>query len=128
MSEAHKQPFVPAIAAHQKVRIEKAMAYLQKHFRDAPRLREVAKAAHFSPYHFHRIFRQYFGKTFKMAATELQIAEAKRLLLEGKSVVEVSRALSFASHASFTNRFKRCVGASPNQWMRIQRMKMSRES
>lgn len=128
MSEANKQPSVQAIAPHQKLRLEKAMAYLHKHFREAPRLRDAARAAHFSPYHFHRIFRQHFGKTFKMAATELQIAEAKRLLLEGRSVMEVSKALGFASHASFTNRFKRCMGASPNQWLRIQRMKASRDS
>ena len=128
MKSEAPQPFVRAIAPHQKLRLEKAMAYLEKHFRAAPRLRDVAKAAHFSPYHFHRIFRQHFGKTFKIAATELQIGEAKRLLLEGKSVADVSRVLGFASHASFTNRFKRCIGASPNQWLRIQRMKKIRES
>jgi AraC-like DNA-binding protein len=113
------------IAPHQRARIEEAMAYLREHFQKAPRLKDVAKAAHFSPYHFHRVFRQHYGKTFKMAATELQIAEAKRLLLQGLSVVEVSKAVGFASHASFTTRFKRCIGASPHQWLRIQRMKNS---
>jgi len=96
------------------------MDYLRKHFREAPRLRDVAKAAHFSPYHFHRIFRNHYGKTFKMAATELQIEEAKRLLLSGKPIAEVSKSVGFASHASFTTRFKRLVGASPHQWLNNQ--------
>jgi len=121
--EAQEDDSPRGIAAHQRPRLEQAMAYLREHFREAPRLKDVAKAAHFSPYHFHRIFRQHFGKTFKMAATELQIEEAKRLLLQGKTIVEVSKAVGFASHASFTTRFKRCIGASPHQWLRIQRMK-----
>jgi AraC-like DNA-binding protein len=121
--QSREDPSRRAVAPHQTPRIEEAMLYLREHFREAPRLKDVAKAAHFSPYHFHRIFKQHFGKTFKMAATELQMAEAKRLLLEGKTVVEVSRSVGFSSHASFTTRFKRCIGASPHKWLRIQRMK-----
>jgi AraC-like DNA-binding protein len=116
------QPTRRAVAPHQQPRIEQAMDYLRKHFREAPRLRDVAKAAHFSPYHFHRIFRNHYGKTIKMAATELQIEEAKRLLLQGKPVAEVSKSVGFASHASFTTRFKRLVGVSPHQWVSAQRV------
>jgi AraC-like DNA-binding protein len=119
--EAQEEPSPRAIAPHQQLRIEEAMAYLREHFREAPRLKDVAKAAHFSPYHFHRIFRQHFGKTFKSAATELQIGEAKRLLLQGRSIAEVSRAVGFGSHSSFTTRFKRRIGVSPNAWLKSQR-------
>ena len=119
------EPSRRAIAPHQKPRIEEAMAYLRENFRKAPRLKDVAKAAHFSPYHFHRMFRQHYGKTFKAAATELQIAEAKRLLLQGEPVADVSRSVGFASHASFTTRFRRCVGSPPHEWLRMQRMKKS---
>lgn len=120
-SKAKGEPARRPVAPHQRPRIEDAMDYLRAHFREAPRLHDVAKAAHFSPYHFHRIFRTHYGKTIKTATTELQIEEAKRLLLEGKPIAEVSKSVGFASHASFTTRFKRLVGVSPHQWLNGQR-------
>ena len=44
-------------------RINKAMEYISMNFDKNIKLDEVAKASHFSPFHFHRIFHGIVGET-----------------------------------------------------------------
>ncbi len=40
-------------------RIEKAIGYINQHFRQQPDLDEVAKQVYLSPFHFQRLFREW---------------------------------------------------------------------
>jgi AraC-like DNA-binding protein len=103
------------------MRLREARAFIQREFRRNPTVREVARSAHLSTYHFHRVFRRYFGTTPKQMILELQIAEVKRLALQDVPFAEAARAVGFAHQAHMIGRFKKIVGTTPGRWLRTIR-------
>jgi AraC-like DNA-binding protein len=104
-------------------RLLKAMEFMRREFRRGPRLPEIARAAHLSPFHFHRSFRKHFGKTPKQVLAELQIAEVQRLILDGVSLGEAARHVGFAQQSHLTARFKQVIGMTPTAWLTLARSK-----
>lgn len=90
---------------------------MAKEFRRNPRLSEIARIAHFSEYHFHRLFRKRFGKTPKQLLVELQIDEAKRLMLAGQRPADAAGRAGFSHQSHLTSRFKSVTGLTPKQWL-----------
>ena len=78
------------------------------------RLADVARAACLSPFHFHRAFRQAFGKTPSRYVQELRLARAAQLLANGVSVTETCFQVGFESVGSFSTLFYRYFGAPPS--------------
>lgn len=93
------------------------MAYLQREFRRGPTLPEIARTAHLSPFHFHRLFRQEFAKTPKQIMVELQIAEAQKLMLAGVPLAKAAKRAGFAQQSHLSTRFKKMTGLTPGQWL-----------
>ena len=104
-------------------RLLKAMDFMRREFRRGPRLPEIARAAHLSPFHFHRSFRRQFGKTPKQVLAELQIAEVQRLILTGVSLGEAAKHVGFAQQSHLTARFKQVIGLTPTAWLATARTK-----
>jgi AraC-like DNA-binding protein len=98
-------------------RLQTSLAFMAREFRRGPRLGEIARAAHFSEYHFHRVFRKRFGKTPKQVLAEHQIAEAKRLMLAGHRPADAARAAGFSHQAHLTSRFRQMTGPTPRPWV-----------
>jgi len=107
----------PSLAA----RLEASRAFIELEFRRNPTVKEIARAANLSTYHFHRVFRRYFGVTPKQVVLELQVDEVKRLVLAGLPFAEAARAAGFSHQAHMTGRFKRLVGTTPGRWLRALR-------
>jgi AraC-like DNA-binding protein len=100
-------------------RLLKAMEFMRREFRRGPKLPEIARAAHLSPFHFHRSFRRQFGKTPKQILAELQIAEVQRLILTGVSLGEAAKHVGFAQQSHLTARFKQVIGMTPTAWLTL---------
>ena len=98
-------------------RLQATVAFMAREFRRNPRLSEIARVAHFSEYHFHRLFRKRFGRTPKHCLVELQIEEAKRLMLAGQRPSEAARHAGFSHQSHLTARFKNVTGVTPRQWL-----------
>jgi AraC-like DNA-binding protein len=98
-------------------RLQASLAFMAREFRRGPRLGEIARAAHFSEYHFPRVFRKRFGKTPKQVLAEHQIAEAKRLMLAGHRPADAARAAGFSHRSHLTSRFRQMTGQTPRQWL-----------
>lgn len=62
-------------------RIEKAINYLQEHFREQPSLEDVAAQVHLSEYHFQRLFTEWAGVSPKKFLQFLSLNYAKSLLI-----------------------------------------------
>ena len=101
--------------------LEAAERYLREHWRERPTLDELAAVAGLSPCHFHHLFSRHFGFGPKWLATELQMREARRLLLAGVSIRDVTAVCGFANPSHFTARFKRSTGLTQGQWLRQER-------
>jgi AraC family transcriptional regulator len=77
-------------------------------------LSAAARAAGMSPFHFHRTFRQAFGRSPATYVTELRFARAARLLMGGSSVTDVCLAVGFESLGSFSTAFRKYYGVPPS--------------
>ncbi|HYZ78521.1 MAG TPA: helix-turn-helix transcriptional regulator [Gaiellaceae bacterium] len=83
-------------------------------------LEELAALVFFSPYHFHRIFRQVTGVPPGRFFGALRIEAAKRLLLTSDlSVGEVCLEVGYRSIGTFTSQFSRLVGVSPRTFRNL---------
>jgi AraC-like DNA-binding protein len=77
-------------------------------------LDQICQQAHYSRYHFIRLFRQAYDQTPHQYLTQRRIEKAKELLTTSElSVTEVCFAVGFESVGSFSTLFRRYVGHSP---------------
>ncbi|HEX6653892.1 MAG TPA: helix-turn-helix transcriptional regulator [Thermoleophilaceae bacterium] len=80
-------------------------------------LEALARAAHVSPRHFSRSFRQTFGETPHQYLLTRRIERACYLLrTTDMQVAEVCLAVGFRSVGSFTTTFSRHMGISPTAY------------
>ncbi|MCY4478586.1 MAG: methylated-DNA--[protein]-cysteine S-methyltransferase [Rhodospirillales bacterium] len=71
-------------------RIEAAILYLEEHFRDQPRLDDVARNVGLSPHHFQRMFRRWAGISPKRFGQFLTLDYAKAQLEASASVLNAA--------------------------------------
>ena len=71
-------------------RIEKAIEFLDAHFREQPNLARVARAAGLSAFHFQRLFRRWAGVSPKRFVQYLTAAHARALLRQTTNVLEAA--------------------------------------
>jgi AraC family transcriptional regulator of adaptative response/methylated-DNA-[protein]-cysteine methyltransferase len=71
-------------------RIEKAIRYIEVNFRGQPGLKEVARHAGLSEYHFHRLFTRWAGISPKRFLQFLTAEHARELLRESRNVLDAA--------------------------------------
>ena len=86
------------------------------------RLRELAVQACLSPYHFHRSFTRFFGRTPHRLLTDYRLERVSAQLRQGRrSIIELCFAAGFQSPASFSSLFRRRYGVSPLAYLQAHR-------
>jgi AraC family transcriptional regulator len=83
------------------------------------RLKDVARAACLSPFHFHRAFRAAFGETPRQHATRHRLERARLLLGGDRSVTEICLETGFESLGSFSTLFRCTYGIAPGRYRRL---------
>ncbi|MEO8360029.1 MAG: AraC family transcriptional regulator [Vicinamibacteria bacterium] len=92
----------------------------------APSIKDVAREAALSPFHFIRMFTALFGETPHQLRTRARMERAKELLALGNDdVTEVCFDVGFTSLGSFSDLFARRVGVAPSVFRRAVRMEMT---
>ena len=77
-------------------------------------LDELAAIAHFSPFHFHRIYRGVIGETIAATVRRLRLARAAQLLAAGvETVTQVAMAVGYGSPQAFSRAFREFAGTAP---------------
>ena len=84
------KPGLAAWRAQDYERVTAALSYLSDHWRDQPELCDIAAAAGLSPHHFQRVFTRWVGTSPKKLVQALTHASARRLLLDGASVLDAA--------------------------------------
>jgi len=99
---------------HQRILL--GLTYLHDHLAEHPvRVRDVARAALMSEYHFLRTFRRCTGKTPMQYLLDLRMEKARRLLGDTRlSVSEVARRCGYPDSAYFSRCFRRYFGHPPS--------------
>lgn len=71
-------------------RVTAALDYLSEHWRDQPDLDSAARAAGLSLHHFQRVFTRWVGTSPKKFVQALTHASARKLLVDGASVLDAA--------------------------------------
>jgi AraC family transcriptional regulator of adaptative response/methylated-DNA-[protein]-cysteine methyltransferase len=83
-------PSLIAQRASDYPRVTAALDYLTEHWREQPDLEAAARAAGLSPHHFQRVFTRWVGTSPKKFVQALTHASARRLLVDGASVLDAA--------------------------------------
>jgi len=81
-------------------------------------LASLAAVAHFSPYHFHRLFAAWMGETLGdyVRRRRVELAAGRLAAQPRLSVLQVALSVGFGSGEAFARAFKARFGCSPSAW------------
>lgn len=98
-------------------RIVKAKAFIDTNYHSNINLSRIISEAHFSKYHFIRLFKSIYGLTPHQYLTQKRVNEAKIILKESdNSVLDVCFSVGFQSPSSFIHLFKMKTNKTPLQY------------
>jgi AraC family transcriptional regulator len=94
-----------------------AIDYVVRHLDKPIRLADVARAASFSPFHFHRVFQTLVGMTLADFIKRRRLDKALSLMAHSRmSLTEIALACGFASSSDFSRSFKQTFHAPPSRF------------
>lgn len=122
-----KEAAVSGIASYLKEKdqeetrpVRMAREYILQNYSKALTLEEVAGHAGFSAVYFSTMFKKLTGQSFADYLTEVRLAEAKKLLKEGKmSILEISEAVGYSDNKYFRKLFKKVTGMKPSDYRKL---------
>ena len=92
-------------------------------------LEVIARAAHLSPFHFHRLFRGLMGETVRTHVRRLRLERAAHRLTRGDDdVLALALDAGYSSHEAFTRAFKRRFGVAPSVFRQERRAVIARQT
>jgi AraC family transcriptional regulator len=104
-------------------RIQRVVGYLAEHLDESLDLEALARVAHFSPYHFHRIYRGLLGETVNDTVRRLRLHRAAIDLLDRElSIDRTAGRAGYGSQAAFTRAFRAEYGEPPARYRDAQRV------
>jgi len=118
--------------AEYRLRMLRVLQHIEEHLDEPLDLPTLAAVAHFSPFHFHRLFAAWMGETLGdyLRRRRLQTA-ATRLDMQARlTVLEAALSVGFGSGEAFTRAFRAFFGCSPTAWrrQRVERLRANRNS
>lgn len=103
-------------------RMNRVLEHIDQHLDQALELAELAAIAHFSPFHFHRLFSAWVGETLgdylrrrRLGCAALLLAERPQL-----SVLDIALQVGFGSGEAFSRAFKQHFQVTPSAWRRLE--------
>ncbi len=113
---------IPVTQKSYRQRILKVQLHIEEHLDEELVLEKLARLAHFSPYHFHRVFRAMVGETLGEHVRRLRLERAAlRLSSTDRPVVEVALDAGYGTHEAFTRAFRQHFGVSPTEFRNHKR-------
>jgi AraC family transcriptional regulator len=99
-------------------RINRVDDHIDAHLADPLDLATLAEVAHFSPWHFHRVFQAFTGETLadRVRRRRLEAAALRLMARPPPSALAVALDVGFGSAAVFTRAFKAHFGVTPTAW------------
>ncbi|MCF7221073.1 AraC family transcriptional regulator [Marilutibacter chinensis] len=111
----------PATRRSYAARVEKVVAHLADRLDQPLKLEQLAAIGHFSPFHFHRIYRGLMGETVAETLRRMRLHRAAVELVHGRHTLEtVARRCGYGSGAAFNRAFAQAYGMPPGAFRRRQ--------
>lgn len=117
---------VPAAATPSRpeyeARMHRVLEHIDRHLDEALSLDALAAVAHFSPFHFHRLFAAWMGETLgdHLRRRRLETAALRLIAQPRVPVLHIALSVGFGSAEAFARAFRGRFGCSPSS-LRQQR-------
>src|SRR6185503_8561993 len=111
------------IRSHYAQRLQRVVDYVAEHLDHSLDLDTIAGVAHFSPYHFHRIYRGVLGETLADTVRRLRLQRSAIDLLDREQNIDrIARRAGYSSQAAFTRAFRSEYGDPPARYRDARRV------
>ena len=105
-----------------KQRLLRVLVHIQQQLDEPLSLDELARMAHFSPYHFHRVFKGMIGESVQSHIRRLRLERsATQLKSTDWPVTQIAFASGYDTPEAFTRAFRSMFGASPSRFRATRR-------
>jgi len=110
-------------------RMHAVIEYIDRHLDDKLDLVTLASVAHFSPFHFHRLFHALVGEPLGdyIRRRRLELAAVRLRSQPDATVMQIALGVGFGSAESFSRAFRARFGAAPTQWRNSKRGQVLRK-
>lgn len=104
-------------------RMHKVLTHIDEHLDEPLELAELADVAHFSAYHFHRLFAAWAGETLGdyVRRRRVEVAALRLATQPRVSVLDAALSVGFGSGEAFSRAFRARFGSSPTAWRAVHR-------
>ena len=99
-------------------RMHRVTEYIDQHLDQYLDLETLAEVAHFSPFHFHRLFSAWMGETLGayLRRRRCEVAATRLLAQPRLAVLQIALGVGFGSAEALTHAFSARFGCSPTTW------------
>ena len=99
-------------------RMHRVSEYVDQHLDQYLDLETLAEVAHFSPFHFHRLFSAWMGETLGayLRRRRCEVAATRLLAQPRVAVLQIALGVGFGSAEALTHAFNARFGCSPTSW------------
>lgn len=99
-------------------RMNRVLDHIDKHLDESLEVAALAAIAHFSPFHFHRVFTAWMGETLGdyLRRRRLEVAAARLAGQRQTPVLHIALSVGFGSGEAFARAFKTHFGQTPSAW------------
>ncbi len=97
-------------------KVEQAIRFIHANVREQPRLEDIAAEIHLSEFHFQRLFQRWAGVSPKRFLQFLTLEEAKRMLVDSRSLLEVSHEVGLSGPSRLHDLFLSLERMTPGEY------------
>src|ERR1700757_3053830 len=99
-------------------RMHRVTEHIDQHLDQYLDLETLADVAHFSPYHFHRLFSAWMGETLGdyLRRRRIEVAAMRLVAQPRVPVLHIALSVGFGSAEAFTRAFRARFGCAPTAW------------
>ena len=96
-------------------KLEQVKIYLEKHYFENPTIKQLSRVVILNEFKLKNGFKEVYSCTIHSYMTQLRMEQARKMLLDEKSVNDVSSALGYKSVSHFIASFRKYFGVTPKK-------------
>ena len=108
-------------ASRDYTRVERAIQYIDSHYREQPTLDQISSQTGLSPHHFHRLFTRWAGVSPKQFLRFLTVEHAKALLEDAYTVLDATYEVGLSGPGRLHDLFVTYEAITPGEYKRLGR-------